>query len=57
MLRKERILRLPLKVYKKFDSCMPERIVNAMGYVKVAKVEEALRTICSQGTCFTSNDV
>lgn len=39
MVRKQSLLRLPLKVYRKFDSLMPVSIKEKNGYIKVASVE------------------
>ena len=38
MIRKKAILRLPLKIYRKFDSCIPNSLKNSSGYVKVKDV-------------------
>ena len=38
MVRKKAILRLPLKIYRKFDSCIPDSLKNNPGYVKVKDV-------------------
>ena len=38
MIRKKAILRLPLKIYRKFDSCIPDSLKNSISYVKVKDV-------------------
>ena len=35
---KRNIFKLPLKVYRRFDSLVPSSIVNSSGYVKVSSV-------------------
>lgn len=38
MVRKGSLIRLPLKVYRKFDSCMPESLKSSEGYIRVKDV-------------------
>ena len=51
MVRKKSLLRLPLKFYRKFDSCMPEGIKSNSSYVKVTSVESNLKKVCLAGGC------
>lgn len=46
MERKKSLLRLPLKVYRKFDSLMPNSLKENLGYIKVRDVERDLRNVC-----------
>ena len=39
MHRMKSIIRLPLKIYRKFDSMMPKSIKENLGYIKVKDVE------------------
>lgn len=38
MIRKKAILRLPLSVYRKIDSLMPDSIKQKAGYIKISAV-------------------
>ena len=49
MLLKRNIIRLPLKVYRRIDSFVPDSW-KGIGYIKVSSVEEELRKVC-QDTC------
>ena len=46
MERKKSLLKLPLKIYRKFDSLMPNSIKENLGYIKVRDVERDLRNVC-----------
>lgn len=57
MVRKASIIRLPLKVYRKFDSIMPESFKASVGYIKVANSEANLRgVILTKGCCDWGNN-
>ena len=51
MIRKKSIIRLPLRIYRKFDSLMPTSIKEKLGYIKVTDVEGTLRHYCLQEGC------
>jgi hypothetical protein len=38
MVRKQSILKLPLSVYRKIDSWMPDSVKESAGYIKVSSV-------------------
>ena len=38
MIRKKSLVQLPLALYKRIDSYVPESIANRSGYIKVVKV-------------------
>jgi hypothetical protein len=57
MVRKASILRLPLKIYRKFDSCMPNSLKDSQGYVRVDKSEANIKTVCLiHGCCDWRNN-
>ena len=51
IVRNKSIIQLPLKIYRKFDSLMPESVLSNPGYVKVKDVEQNLRKECLEGGC------
>jgi hypothetical protein len=56
MARGQAFLRLPLKVYRKFDQIFPEALRNSNGFIKVNKVEANLRKVCLIGGCCDSEE-
>ena len=57
MVRKRSVIRLPLKVYRKFDSLMPTSMKNNVGYIKVTSVQSNLEKVClTEGCCNWGNE-
>lgn len=52
MLLKKSLIRVPLKIYNKFDSWMPNGVREKQGYIKVSSVHENLRKVSlTEGCC------
>ena len=48
---KRNVFRLPLKVYRRFDSLVPNGWKESPGYVKVSSVETELKSVCKESCC------
>jgi hypothetical protein len=52
---KRRLIKLPIKFYKKLDLLLPKSITERNDYVKVISVENGLRGECSGGNASAGN--